>query len=472
MTGKANADPQPLLHPGLQARIAQTLGVMLGDADVYGNLLLTGETRRKLRALDELLPSHGQQHARLDAMIGPHPLSQFVIGRIEESLRTLAYEKGRRKLTAYEGYADPAAAAGRLAEEFGELPHHYIYSLPLTGIFRDAVEDDHALPFSEDMKMCGGGATLTGWLPLTTGDDALDALIFGNALLSRRPESWDGAHLLLNARGYTADNIENEGDQRVVETIKSFFGLYMAHNLVERRYSPSPRPGHLKVCVHRWDGSRYQLYRQLLLDDATSALIHELHFDELDGNFENARMKRALVTEMGEQVAKAFAPTPEAERVRLAGRWLFDSYAGGNQLMSFLQAMVVLEILLGDKAASDKIGLGELLRNRCAYLLGKSVEERTEIMAEFGRIYEVRSAIVHRGKSIIRATERPLFFKLRAYAQRVIRAELQLLPKSTHYTAGQPDDADGDETPGVIAAIEPALRDIDIAHVSKGSTDS
>ncbi|MBE1528963.1 hypothetical protein GGC65_003419 [Sphingopyxis sp. OAS728] len=469
MTGKATPDPEPLVHAALQQRIAKVLGPMLGDAVVMGNLLLTSQTRRKLQALDDLLPSHGLQHARLDAMIGPHPLSQFVIGRVEESLRPQAYEQGTKKLTTYEGYADPVAAARRLAEEFSGLPHHYIYSLPLTGIFRDVMEDNHALPFSKDVKICGGGDTLTGWLPLTTGDEALDNHILGGQLLGRRPASWDGAHLLINARGYNAENVENEGDQRVVETIKSFFGLYMAHNLVERRYSPSPRPGNLKVCVHRWEDGAYRLYRQFTLDEATSALIHELHFDELDGNFENARMKRALVTEMGEQVAKAFANTPDAERVRLAGRWLFDSYAGGNQLMSFLQAMVVLEILLGDKAASDKIGLGELLRNRCAYLLGKSVEQRDAIMAEFSRIYEVRSAIVHRGKSIIRATERPLFFKLRAYAQQVIRAELQLLPKSPDYAAGQPVDTDASEAQGVIAAIEADLRGMDIARAASAA---
>lgn len=464
MSGKAKAEHQPLIHPGLEKKISGPLTKVLADAVVSGNFLLVGETRRNLRALDALLPSHGPQYSRLDAIIGPHPLSQFIIGRIEESLRTLTDDKGDRKLQTYEGFADPAAAAARLASEFGRLPHQYIYSVPLTGIFRDAIEHDHKLPFTEDVRICGGGDILNSWLPLTTGDEELDGYIFGNQLLNRRAARWDGAYLLVNAIGYTADNTENEGDQRVIETIKSFFGLFMAHNLVERRYTPSPRPGNLKVCVHRWEGSQYRLYRQFALDDATSALIHELHFDDLKGNFDNEQMKRALVTEFGEQVAKAFATAPEAERVRLAGRWLFDSYAGGNQLMSFLQAMVVLEILLGDRAASDKIGLGELLRNRCAYLLGKSVEERAEIMAEFGRIYEVRSAIVHRGKSIIRATERPLFFKLRAYAQQVIRAELQLLPKSPHYSAGQPFDADEEQILGTVAAIEPALRDIDIVR--------
>lgn len=450
---------EPLIHPGLQKRIAGPLGAVLANADVWGNFMLSSETRGRIRDLDGLMPKHGPQHNRLDAIVGPHPLSQFVIGRIEEGLRPLSYEEGTRKLSTYEGYEDPVAAAIRLAEEFSALPHHYIYSIPLTGIFRDAILDNHKLPFSPDIRIVGGGDLLTGWLPLTTGYDKIDNYIFGTGLLPRRKD-WTGAFLLLNAQGYSADHTENEGDQRVIESIKSFFGLYMAHNLIERRYVPTRPAGNVRVTVHRGEGRKYNLYRQFTLDDASSALIHELHFDDQKGQFDNERMKRALVTELGAHVAKAFVGGPEAEKVRLAGRWLFDSYAGGNQLMSFLQAMVVLEILLGDKTTSDKIGLGELLRNRCAYLLGKSAQDRAEIMAEFGKIYEVRSAIVHRGKSVIRATERPLFFKLRSYAQQVIRAELQLLPRSPHYLSAAHEDDEGVRL-GREAALELSLRVVD-----------
>jgi hypothetical protein len=57
-----------------------------------------------------------------------------------------------------------------------------------------------------------------------------------------------------------------------------------------------------------------------------------------------------------------------------------------------------MEILLGDKAASDLMGLGELLRNRCAYLISRNHAEREEILQDFKEIYAVRSHIVHAGK--------------------------------------------------------------------------
>jgi Apea-like HEPN len=96
-------------------------------------------------------------------------------------------------------------------------------------------------------------------------------------------------------------------------------------------------------------------------------------------------------------------------------------------MLSFVQAAVVLEILLGDKAASDLIGLGELLRNRCAYLISRSQAERDWVLQEFRKIYDVRSKIVHAGKRRLGTEEQILFFGLRRICQSVIQEEAKLL---------------------------------------------
>lgn len=96
-----------------------------------------------------------------------------------------------------------------------------------------------------------------------------------------------------------------------------------------------------------------------------------------------------------------------------------------------VQTMVVLEILLGEKDRSNELGLGELLRNRCAYLIGKTRDERSKILEEFNSIYAVRSHIVHRGKSRLTPDERVLFHRLRWMCRRVIQEELNLLKADT-----------------------------------------
>jgi hypothetical protein len=92
-----------------------------------------------------------------------------------------------------------------------------------------------------------------------------------------------------------------------------------------------------------------------------------------------------------------------------------------------VQAAVVMEILLGEKAVSDLMGLGELLRNRCAYLIGRSHKEREDTLSDFKEIYEVRSKIVHSGKSRLNAKERVLFNKLQWMCRRVIQEEVARL---------------------------------------------
>ncbi|ALL66806.1 hypothetical protein K788_0003050 [Paraburkholderia caribensis MBA4] len=104
-----------------------------------------------------------------------------------------------------------------------------------------------------------------------------------------------------------------------------------------------------------------------------------------------------------------------------------DSYCGTDELLQYVQAAVVVEILLGDKAVSDQTGLGELLANRCAYLIANSHSMRNEILEVFRKINDVRSKIVHRGKSQLTKSERYLFFRLRWICSRIIQEEVRLI---------------------------------------------
>jgi hypothetical protein len=122
-----------------------------------------------------------------------------------------------------------------------------------------------------------------------------------------------------------------------------------------------------------------------------------------------------------------FTSGPKADSLILASQWMFDSHTGHDELLNYIQAMVVLEILLGDKAVSDEIGLGQLLSNRCAYSIGDSHEDRKLILQYFKDIYRIRSEIVHRGKHRLTAEEGALFSRLRWMCRRVIQNEVHLL---------------------------------------------
>jgi hypothetical protein len=130
-------------------------------------------------------------------------------------------------------------------------------------------------------------------------------------------------------------------------------------------------------------------------------------------------------------IRTVFSSGAKGERLLLAAQWLFDGYGEHDELLKFVQATVTLEVLLGDKKHSDEVGIGALIRNRCAYLIGESQSEREEILRDFSDIYEVRSRIVHRGLRRLSPDDRTLLTKLRTMCMRVIFKDVLLLGKET-----------------------------------------
>lgn len=184
-----------------------------------------------------------------------------------------------------------------------------------------------------------------------------------------------------------------------------------------------------KFLIHRKIGSAWSWERSHEWGADQSDVFHDLELDDLGGHLNEESEQSSWIQNRLRLVSSVFTHNTEAEKIILASQWLFDSHCGSNELLSFVQTVVAMEILLGDKAVSDLMGLGELLRNRCAYLIGDSQKQREEILDDFRKIYDVRSQIVHRGKSRLTQNERVLFYDLRRMCRRVIQEEVNLLQK-------------------------------------------
>jgi hypothetical protein len=138
---------------------------------------------------------------------------------------------------------------------------------------------------------------------------------------------------------------------------------------------------------------------------------------------------RAWIAGALQAIAVCFREGAACAKLRLAGRWFFDSIASRDELSSYVQAVVVLETLLGedDPERRKDLSLGALLKNRCAYMIANNHSERKRIMTTFPSIYRVRSDIVHSGKPRLTHSERELLNTLRSYCARVILAEVKLV---------------------------------------------
>ncbi len=194
----------------------------------------------------------------------------------------------------------------------------------------------------------------------------------------------------------------------------------------EQIFFPFDVPAKSHLIVHRQFGDAWQIWATFELPSDLSGTLSRLDMDNLDGQIKDDHVAGWIKGRLP-IVSIAFQKPDKAERVLLAGQWLLDSYIGKNELLSFVQTTVAMEILLGEEAKSDVIGIGELLRNRCAYLIGTTRSQREEILNDFGKIYDVRSKIVHRGKSKLNYEEKTLFQRLRWMCSRVISEELRLI---------------------------------------------
>jgi len=77
---------------------------------------------------------------------------------------------------------------------------------------------------------------------------------------------------------------------------------------------------------------------------------------------------------------------------------LLRAKMSAGELDQVLECAIALEVLLGDRAVSDKVGLTRLMANRCAYALGRTSKERDDLREFFEKFYAIRSEIVHNGR--------------------------------------------------------------------------
>lgn len=334
-----------------------------------------------------------------------------------------------------QGYSDATAVATRLLDSFQTLPWQYQLTFTLPDEIKMLLEPElYEFRLGPNIRLARPGKTFKERFPLDSGNARRNQDIEGSPLLfydASKPPTWkvDALYLQVQVDGFVGQDGGSQTTVRAERLIRAFGGLGSALGLFVHRHKyihGAARKTHYYVHRRNADG-KWKPENRLEADDATDRGLRGLELSSPDGHLKTDAAKAAWVKARLQDLAVAFSSGPKAEPLLLAAQWLFDSYAGRDELLSFVQAMIVLEILLGDKNIAEEIGLGALLRNRLAYMIGSSYRDRTELLEDFSSIYRVRSQIVHTGKHRLSSEERRLFLKLRWMCLRVMAKELELL---------------------------------------------
>lgn len=424
------------LHPNAKARIMELLSKAITLIDVnHGKFVkrTSGGTVFLFMA-DQALPQRGPLHDTLLAYVDDYPLVEFVLDVLASELQSAKYEAepAQKKLSEIPGYENTDEVASRLVTQFEALPNKYRITCPLPKALWQCLPADKSQWTFEttSSRLVRTSKELSELLPLEVTDADKKTELFGGGLLSSfltGPVTWedDAVHFQMDVEGFVGPYGGSVPDLEARRFIRSVCGLGLALQLFQINSNYPLYPPKHGYFVHRKDNEgKWTAERRLELDDRTSWGLEKLEMASLVSTPEK---REHWCPRILDEMALVIAAGKRAEPIMLASQWYFDSATGTDPLLPFIQAMVVLEILLGDKAASKEIGLNELLRNRCAYLIGSSQEEREDLYKTFSDIYDVRSQIVHRGKHRLNAHERSLLSRLRELCRRVIQKEVDLL---------------------------------------------
>lgn len=392
---------------------------------------------------EECLPKHGPLREELEEYVGERPimdvLSEIVGSELRARNDVLAVDSsGESSLTSHPDFSDSNALAERVVEVLSELPVDYRVVLPLPdklsqtlhsigfnffisdsiGIFTDSSDLDRICPLApidhvakQNMKTGLGLFGLLGKSDLDNG-------------------KWDqsGSYIMFSEKGYIDRYGSTETAERFLRNLRGFLGLGIALKIFgfERPgFGPVPQ---IDITVHRRVGEEYLAYRRFQINERISKGIQRISMLQLSRavSDDSDRLLAFARPQLNRIAAVLFDPEKN-QRLIASGQWLFDSYANEDSLLAYVQAMVSLEIIVGDQVPSSEVSLGETLRNRCAYLVAQSLSEREEILTDFSQIYSVRSQIVHNGKNKLSNQEFRLLEKLRSICGRVLKAEVNLL---------------------------------------------
>ena len=425
------------LHKDCLKRLSEQIAKDLHWLNVKNRMFLENWSISFLRHIDSTLPKQKPGKDKIEQYVSDTPVSDFVYESLSKELhqeQEYDSEAESASITQLDGYKDSAAVAERLVQAFESLPWEYSLAIKLDNKFGESfaktlktfvINDSFAiLTPDEDFK---------NQFPIQTGSESkpegLGSLM---ALLSNVAQpSWNDAlsYLCIKTCGFIGYYGETNPLRESTSVIKAFCGIGIALRLFRVNYTYRYSP--VKACftIHRHAGNAWTLERTHDLTSDFSEAFSCLETDNLEGQIKTDEEQTRWSENRLKLISSVFTHAHEAEKILLASEWLFDSYCGSNELLSFVQTVVAMEILLGDKAVSDLMGLGELLRNRCAYLIGKSQKQRDDILNDFKRIYDLRCQIVHRGKSRLTEHERNLFYDFRRLCQSVIREEIALLQK-------------------------------------------
>lgn len=380
--------------------------------------------------IGKTLPSNGHSFNVLSETIGEAPLAIFLLDRLKEDIYNSGkYNKDEKstKLLEMSGYGDMQNTAAKLIESFNQLPYKYIATFPLSDEISSLLSllKANEIKF-KDMNVLVGAEDINKNFPRTTTNESIENRVSGLAsLMIPTSNKWNESKYFfqVTTTGYASPHTTTPTVEHIFSKVKAFWGLGLALNLfsVAPQHHSTFKNDH--IYLHKQENSGWHIHSKISFSENPLSSYSRLQPYSIDDESFNTHRQKAKL----EVISQIISNEEKSRRILSAAEWLYNGYMNLDTLLAFVQSMIVIEILLGDKATSEKVGLCELLANRCAYSIASTESERAKIIKDFKEIYDIRSQIVHNGYQRLSSKESHMLHKLQWMCRRILSQEVHLL---------------------------------------------
>lgn len=375
---------------------------------------------------------------QVERYVGERPLVALMLGVFSRELESIPHEEraGRSKLGDLPQYSDTEALANRIVGMLLALPRRYLVALELPASWTKVfVAQEMPAILGRQLAVVGSWHEDLKAFPVpdaaqqTRPSGSIFEPLISLPMLPRQEGSAverNRSFLYVRLEGFVDTVFSPQPIHRFITLLKSFFGLAMGTDVLSPAIV-SLGAGASRFSVYEERDESFAKVEDGSLDDGTRAMTSKL------------RVNRASSQKVGEALQKVIQildMDSKLPQLALAGRWYFDSFANGDEVMGFMQLAISAETLLG---TDEGDAITETLASRCGYLIATSAKERADLIAEFRSIYKVRSKIVHRGLGALKENERQQLRRLRVICRRILEKEIDLAIADLGGAAGAAD---------------------------------
>lgn len=356
----------------------------LRQVHVEDNCFVFMRTFEWCRELHKLFSE--EQIDRLHDFCGEDGLRQFVHSEVASAIRfNYDFEKdaARKPLTSFAEFSNPVSAARQIVKRLKQLPYAYRVSLQLpAGLSANLWDVLDTYKLSDSISL-HSKRHLPQPFPLKNDNPLKDERLF-DRLIGKDDFQLNDDRIFISIRAsghvglYTTPLIPYASD-----ILKAFYGAALAVGLAIDGTSPEKHEAGVFI-IHQMNKDDSEIIYTEDVDSDLDSSSCRLKSLSLEGEQLSDRQKRVI--DSLDAVSSVFGTDKHARKMFTSCVWLYRSYVSFNPLDSLLESTIAIEALLGDKENQGKLGISRLLGNRCAYLLGRSMREREDIIRQFDDI--------------------------------------------------------------------------------------